>query len=78
MSNLICLAKPVNVGSKGALKGKPKVFIADAAIRNAVLLTDDVLSEERGPGLTHFFPQERPSEPPVCIFILNLPCFIQI
>ncbi len=46
MSNLIYLAKPMNVGSKGALKGKPKIFIADAAIRNAVLMVDDVLSEE--------------------------------
>lgn len=46
MSNLIYLAKPMNVGSKGALKGKPKIFIADAAIRNAVLMIDDVLSDE--------------------------------
>ena len=38
MSNLIYLAKPMDVGSKGALKGKPKIFIADAAIRNAVLM----------------------------------------
>lgn len=47
MSNLIYLSKPINVGSKGALKGKPKIFIADAAIRNAVLMTDDVLSDEK-------------------------------
>lgn len=47
MSNLIYLAKPMNVGSKGALKGKPKIFIADAAIRNAVLMSDDVLSDEK-------------------------------
>ena len=47
MSNLIYLAKPMNVGSKGALKGKPKIFIADAAIRNAVLMIDDVLSDEK-------------------------------
>lgn len=47
MSNLIYLSKPVDVGSKGALKGKPKIFIADAAIRNAVLLIDDVLSDEK-------------------------------
>lgn len=47
MSNLIYLAKPINVGSKGALKGKPKIFIADAAIRNAVLMVDDVLSDEK-------------------------------
>lgn len=46
MSNLIYLAKPMNVGSKGSLKGKPKIFIADAAIRNAVLMIDDVLSDE--------------------------------
>lgn len=46
MSNLIYLAKPIDVGSKGALKGKPKIFIADAAIRNAVLMIEDVLSEE--------------------------------
>lgn len=47
MSNLIYLAKPMNVGSKGALKGKPKIFVADAAIRNAVLMVDDVLSDEQ-------------------------------
>lgn len=47
MSNLIYLARPMNVGSKGALKGKPKIFIADAAIRNAVLMIDDVLSDEK-------------------------------
>ena len=35
MSNLIYLAKPMDVGSKGALKGKPKIFIADAAICSA-------------------------------------------
>ena len=46
MSNLIYLAKPMDVGSKGALKGKPKIFIADAAICNAVLMVDDVLSDE--------------------------------
>lgn len=46
MSNLIYLSKPLNVGNKGALKGKPKIFIADAAIRNAVLMIDDVLSDE--------------------------------
>ncbi len=39
--------EPIDVGSKGALKGKPKIYIADAAIRNAVLMTDDVLSDER-------------------------------
>ncbi len=47
MSNLIYLAKPMSVGSKGALKGRPKIFIADAAIRSAVLMIDDVLSDEQ-------------------------------
>lgn len=51
MSNLIYLAKPINVGSKGALKGKPKIFIADAAIRNAVLMIEDVLSDEKELGI---------------------------
>lgn len=50
MSNLIYLAKPMAVGSKGALKGKPKIFIADAAICNAVLMIDDVLSDEKALG----------------------------
>lgn len=36
----------MDVGSKGALKGKTKIFVADAAIRNAVLMIDDVLSDE--------------------------------
>ena len=47
MSNLIYLAKPIDVGSKGSLKGRPKIFIADAAIRNAVLMIEDVLSDEK-------------------------------
>ena len=47
MSNLIYVSKPMNVGSKGALKGKPKIYIADAAIRNAVLMVEDVLSDEK-------------------------------
>ncbi|HBN85395.1 MAG TPA: AAA family ATPase [Clostridiales bacterium] len=51
MSNLIYPAKPMDVGSKGSLKGRPKIFIADAAIRNAVLMIDDVLSDERELGV---------------------------
>lgn len=47
MANLIILAKPMDVGSKGALKGKPKIFVADAAVRNAVLMNEDVLSDEK-------------------------------
>jgi len=39
------------VGKKAALKGKPKIYIADAAIRNAVLMLDDVLSDDREMGI---------------------------
>ena len=51
MSNLIYISRPVGVGSKAVLKGKPKIFIADAAIRNAVLMTDDILSDEKELGI---------------------------
>lgn len=52
MSNLIYLSKPMDVGSKGSLKGRPKIYIADAAIRNAVLMIDDILSDETELGKT--------------------------
>lgn len=52
MSNLIYIAPPMDVGAKGGLKGRPKIFIADAAIRNAVLMIDDVLSDEKELGVT--------------------------
>ena len=45
MSNLIYVSKPTSVGSKGTLKGKPKIYIADAAIKNAVLMIEDILRE---------------------------------
>jgi len=51
ISNLIYRSDPMGVGSKGALKGKPKIYIADAAIRNAVLMMDDVLSDDREMGI---------------------------
>jgi len=50
-SNLIYISNPIMVGKKAALKGKPKIYIADAAIRNAVLMIDDVLSDEREMGI---------------------------
>ena len=45
-SNLIYISNPMMVGQKAALKGKPKIYIADAAIRSAVLMLDDVLSDD--------------------------------
>jgi predicted AAA+ superfamily ATPase len=51
MSNLIYCSDPIGVGSRAALKGKPKIYIADAAIRNAVLMIDDVLSDDKEMGV---------------------------
>jgi predicted AAA+ superfamily ATPase len=46
-SNLIYISAPLAVGTKAALKGKPKIYITDAAIRNAMLMIDDTFSDER-------------------------------
>jgi predicted AAA+ superfamily ATPase len=51
-ANLIYISAPMMVGSKAALKGRPKIYIADAAIRNAVLMIDDVLSDDKEMGIT--------------------------
>lgn len=50
-ANLIYVSNPVIVGGKKVLKTKPKVYIADAAIRNAVLMLDDVLSDPNEMGI---------------------------
>ena len=49
-ANLIYISYPVELKGTKALKAKPKIYIADAAIRNAVLMEDDVLTnaEEMG------------------------------
>ena len=44
-ANLIYLSWPVNMGGKKVLKASPKIYIADAAIRNAVLMDDSMLSD---------------------------------
>jgi predicted AAA+ superfamily ATPase len=51
MSNLIYCSNPIGVGGNAALKGRPKIYIADAALRNAVLMIDDVLSDDREMGV---------------------------
>jgi hypothetical protein len=44
-SNLIYISNPAEIGGKKVLKSRPKIFLADAAIRNAVLmLEDDILT----------------------------------
>lgn len=49
-ANLIYISDPVGVDGKGILKGRPKIYVADAAIRNAVLMLEDVMAnpEEMG------------------------------
>lgn len=44
-ANLIYRSWPVEIGGKKLLKARPKIYIADAAIRNAVLMDDDVLTD---------------------------------
>lgn len=43
-ANLIYQSWPVNMAGKRVLKARPKIYIADAAIRNAVLMDDDILT----------------------------------
>ncbi len=45
-SNLIYISNPIEIGGKKVLKSKPKIYVADAALRNAVLvLGENVLSD---------------------------------
>lgn len=44
-ANLIYQSWPVNMDGKKVLKASPKIYIADAAIRNSVLMDDSVLTD---------------------------------
>ena len=44
-ANLIYQSRPVNMAGKKVLKARPKIYIADAAIRNAVLMDDSLLTD---------------------------------
>lgn len=44
-TNLIYQSWPVDMAGKHVLKAKPKIYIADAAIRNAVLMDDSLLTD---------------------------------
>lgn len=51
-ANLIYVSNPVETGGKKALKARPKVYVADAAIRNAVLMLDnEVLTDPNEMGI---------------------------
>lgn len=43
-ANLIYQSWPVNIADKKVLKARPKIYIADAAIRNAVLMDDSLMT----------------------------------
>ncbi len=43
-ANLIYLSYPVDFSGKKVLKAKPKIYIADAAIRNAVLMDSEIMT----------------------------------
>ena len=43
-ANLIYQSWPVSMADKQVLKARPKIYIADAAIRNAVLMDDSILT----------------------------------
>ncbi|MDI6871182.1 MAG: ATP-binding protein [Bacillota bacterium] len=52
IANLIYLSNPAELSGKKALRSRPKVYLADAAIRNAVLLMgEEVLSNSSELGL---------------------------
>lgn len=44
-ANLIYQSWPVDMDGKKPLKASPKIYIADAAIRNAVLMNSDILTD---------------------------------
>lgn len=43
-ANLIYQSFPINIDGKNILKASPKIYITDAAIRNCVLMDEDILS----------------------------------
>ena len=49
-ANLIYQSWPVDMAGKKILKARPKVYIADAAIRNAVLMDETIITDPIGMG----------------------------
>jgi predicted AAA+ superfamily ATPase len=50
-ANLIYVSNPIDIGGKKILKSQPKIYIADAAIRNAVIMQEDLLTNPIEMGL---------------------------
>jgi len=51
-ANLIYRSFPVEMSGKKVLKAKAKIYIADAAIRNAVLMDDNLMTDPEQLGIT--------------------------
>ena len=49
-ANLIYQSWPVDMAGKKVLKARPKIYISDAAIRNAVLMDDSIMTDPVGMG----------------------------
>jgi predicted AAA+ superfamily ATPase len=50
-ANIIYRSFPIDMGGKQVLKAKAKIYIADAAIRNAVLMDDGILTDPNEMGI---------------------------
>lgn len=50
-ANLIYISDPIGVDGKGILKGRPKIYVADPAIRNAVLMLEEVIANPAEMGI---------------------------
>lgn len=50
-ANLIYISNPIDLSGKKVLKSQPKIYIADAAIRNAVIMQEDILTNSTEMGI---------------------------
>ncbi|SFE41993.1 MULTISPECIES: ATP-binding protein [Thermoanaerobacteraceae] len=51
-ANLIYKSLPIELGGKKVLKAKPKIYVSDPALRNAVLMIDNILLDSKELGIT--------------------------
>ena len=51
-ANLIYRSLPIELGGKKILKAKPKIYISDPAIRNAVFMIDNLFTDSKELGIT--------------------------
>lgn len=51
-ANLIYKSLPIELGGKKILKAKPKIYVSDPALRNAILMIDNILIDSKELGTT--------------------------